>query len=193
MPILKRSWQPVAVGCLACLIGCGGGSSSSTGSTSTAASSAQALAYTAPTSTGYRLVRNASSTSTHLVLDLVGPSGTQIQGGLFTFSADSTKATWGNPGGSDTYVLEGSALSLGTGIKLLKSQMSGQTLTAAIYQKGSTAAATLGSAPVLSVALDLKSGASVGSLSLTCTYAQTLDASGTKNVTVVAAGTAVAQ
>jgi hypothetical protein len=38
------------------------------------------LSYTDPTSSGWRLVKDATSTDTRIVLDLVGPSGTQMRG-----------------------------------------------------------------------------------------------------------------
>jgi len=182
MQFPNRIWQPALMGCLAGLMACGGSNGSS---------AAKSISYSDPVSTGYRLVKDAASTDTNLVLDLVGPSGTQIQGGLFTLTTDTTKATWGKPGTSEAYVLEGGALNLGTGTKLLKSKVSGQTLTGALYQKGTTAAATLGSLPILTVALDLKTGASAGSLNLACTSAQILDAAGTTQTVTVDLGTAI--
>jgi len=181
-------------GVLIALVGCGGSTASQAGPSATSASaSASALAYTAPSSSGYQLVRDPSSTGTHLVLDLVGPQGAQIQGTVFTLSVDGTKASWGNAGGSDPYIKEGQVLSLGTGAKLLKSQLSGSTLQSAIFQKGSVAAATLGSQPILSVALDLKAGASTGAVSLSSTSAQILDATGTTQAITVAVGSLTAQ
>ena len=38
------------------------------------------LSYTDPTGSGWRLVKDASSTDTRIVLDLVGPAGTQTRG-----------------------------------------------------------------------------------------------------------------
>jgi len=178
--------QPVGIalsaGILVGLLACGG---KSTPSAPTAAVPAQQLSYTNPPAAGYRLVKDESSTASHLVLKLVGPSGAQIKGGVFTLNADTSKAVWGNPG-SATLVQEGGALALGAGTKLMKGKVSGQALEAAIFQKGTVAPATLGQLPILAVALDLKAGATKGQVTLTSPDAQILDAAGkTQTVTVV--------
>ena len=59
-------------------LACGGGSNSAP--PAAAPAPAQALTYRDPTSTGWRLVKDTSSTSTRLVLNLVGPSGLKTRG-----------------------------------------------------------------------------------------------------------------
>ena len=185
----------VLVGTLSLFLACGGASAPAGLATSTNAP-ATTLSYTAPATVGsaYRLVRSATSTGTHLVLDLVGPAGTQIKGVVLTLSADTAKATWNNPGGTtDPYIKEGQLLALGAGTKLIKSQLSGSGLQVALFQKGTAAAATLDYQPILSVALDLKAGTTPGPVSLSSATAQILDANGTTQAITVAMGTLTAQ
>jgi len=59
-------------------LACGGGSSSPAPTPAPAA--AAGLAYTDPTGSGWRLVKDTSSTTTKLVLNLVGPTGALTRG-----------------------------------------------------------------------------------------------------------------
>jgi hypothetical protein len=88
------------------LLACGGGHSDSP------AAAATSLQYTNPagTSGDWKLLRNAGSTSTHLVLDLVGPSdGTKYRGVGFTLQADPALVTFSrlkDADGQATYGLD---------------------------------------------------------------------------------------
>jgi hypothetical protein len=153
-----------------------------------APASATTVAYVDPPASGYRLVRDSASLGTHLVLDLMGPSGAQLRGVIFYLGLDTSKASWGYPGGTDPYLLNGGTFQLGTGIPLLRGQVSGPVLTAAIYQKGAAPAATAGSQPLATVALDVDAGAT-GTISLVAQNAKILDASGAAQGVTVAVGT----
>lgn len=136
---------------LAILAACGGGHDS------TPPIAATKLHYVNPPASGFRLeVEPATNDKPHLVLNLVGPSGTAASGVAFFLTCDATKASWGNPGGSDPFAKAGTAFTLGP-VPLFKSKqpLSTGDLQVGLFQTGA-AAATLGIAPIVSVALDLK-------------------------------------
>lgn len=136
---------------LLALAACSGGGGGGGGTPTPSKTIADTLAYTNPTGSGYLLVRNASSTSSHLILDLVGPASS-VSGVGFSLSADQTKVTWSNVG-SDK--VNGPLFSNA----LVKTKLSGDVLQAGVYQKGTGAAVSTSSTSVLAqVAVDLKSG-----------------------------------
>jgi len=174
---------------LALLSACGGGSTAPH-------APASSLSYQDPTATGYRLLRNAASTPTHLVLDLVGPSGATAKGVALFLEADPARATWVHPtGATGTVVAPGAVFPLGAAPQMLKDRVEGGVLQVGLFQKGG-AATVLGSAPILTLALDLKASASVGTVLLsvpTGKQPQVLNADGTLTSLTISLGTLSAQ
>ena len=126
------------------------------------------LSYTDPTSSGWRLIKDASSTPTRLVLDLVGPAGTQTRGvgfnlkrgmglafGTFdkgAYAADTgvfqlkgTNSNWESFAGTDADPV----LFVAAPLK------SGDVLSTGIFQKDRTNAPKDSAAPLVQVAVTL--------------------------------------
>ncbi|WP_306598851.1 hypothetical protein [Geothrix sp. 21YS21S-2] len=139
---------------LGVILACGGGGGGSSAPAPPAKTIADTLTYTNPASGAYMLVRNGSkSTPSHLVLDLLGPSG-EVSGVGFYLTADETKVTWTLVDPEDPERVKSGIFSN----TIVKSLVSGGTLQAGVYQKGTTpAASVLASTVLASVALDLKS------------------------------------
>jgi hypothetical protein len=187
---------PVLATCaLAVLLACGGGSS-----TPAPVPAAAGLAYVDPTSGTYRLVKDAASSGSHLVLDLQGPASGTAMGASITLSADTAKVAWVDiPAGGTTATLmkNGTQFDLGTGLPILKAKATGSVLQATVAQKNPTPAATL-NGTLLQVALDLKPGLGLTpgttiALSADGSKSQVLDGTGTLTPISITVGTLTAQ
>lgn len=145
-----RLWIPFLL--VLTMASCGGGSNAGG---SDPAPVATGLVYTDPSGSGWRFLRNASSTHTHLVLDLIPAAGSG-RGVALTLQADTTKVAWAkvSPGDSE-YIKPGGVYALGTGTVALVGTVKGTDLVAGIFQKGRGNAASYGASSVLSVSLDL--------------------------------------
>ncbi len=186
---------------LAALLACGGGGGGSTSTPVPApAPAAPSLAYTDPTTGTYKLVKDASSSGSHLVLDLLGPGSGTAMGVSLTLSADTAKLSWVDvPAGGTTTTLvkNGTQFNLGSGTPIQKAKVSGNVLQVTLAQKNPTPAATL-SGTLLQVALDLKPGLGLASgtalaLSADPIKCQVLDGTGTISPITVTVGTLTAQ
>ena len=82
---IRTSFLPALA--LSLLVACGGGQTAAPGPQSNLSTG---LTYQDPSGSGWTLVRNASSSDTHLVLDLVGPSGLKARGIGFNLLSDGT-------------------------------------------------------------------------------------------------------
>lgn len=81
---MRNLLLPISSLLLGLAMACGGGSG---GSNAVPAAPAKSLSYTDPAGSGWRLVKDASSTPTRLVLNLVGPSGLMTRGAGFNLVA----------------------------------------------------------------------------------------------------------
>ena len=198
---MKKLLALSAVLPLAGLVACGGGGG---GSSPAPAPTATSLAYTDPTTGTYLLKKDAASSGSHLVLDLVGPTSGTASGVTLTLNADTTKVTWTNVASTDpaNTLVQNVAFNLGTGTPILLARASGTTLMATVAQKGlGVTPASLNGGVLFKVALDLKPNLGLAqgtALSLTADGAKCLVLDGTKGSTpigpiTVSVGTLTAQ
>jgi hypothetical protein len=119
-------------------LACGGGSHSAP---ATATPAATGLAYTDPSGSGWRLQKDASSTSTRLVLNLVGPVGLKTRGVGFNLQAPATVKFGAFANGlaiNDAGVyqlLSAAQADPNEPVALVGGVKSGNLLTAGIFQK----------------------------------------------------------
>ena len=164
-----------ALALLGGLLACGGAYTPPPGPAATATpTAATSLTYTDPATTGWRLVKDVSSTPTHLVLNLVGPTGLKARGVGFNLSSDGTvkfhKFTDSDAMKTDNYLKD-------TGVFQLKFKSSrystdlswmlepvifaggtkngGKLLTVGIYQKDRAQSAQSVDTAVLQIGIDL--------------------------------------
>ena len=126
------------------------------------------LSYTDPTSTGWRLVKDASSTDTKIVLNLVGPSGLQTRGVGFNLKkgmglAFGTFASGGYAFDTGVFQLKGTntdfAPYAGTAadpVLFVSAPLkSGDVLSTGIFQKDRNVVPKDSAAPLVQVAVTL--------------------------------------
>jgi hypothetical protein len=126
------------------------------------------LSYTDPTSSGWRLVKDAASTPTRLVLDLVGPAGTQTRGVGFNLKrgmglAFTTFANGGYAADTGVFQLKGTNTNFesyaGTDadpVLFVSAPLkSGDVLSTGIFQKDRTNVPKDSAAPLVQVAVTL--------------------------------------
>lgn len=181
----------IALGCFALMLACGGSSHDSTPAIATG------LSYTNPTGSGWRLVKSATSTPAHLVLDLLPPAGGTGSGVALTLGSETAKAAWARPSSTDgELVRAGAVYDLGAGVPAVVGTAKGANLVTVVSQKGAAAPAAYdGTKAVLSVALDYKGAGVVAGtvIPLTVVKAQHLPAAGDPAAVSVLVGALTAQ
>ena len=195
IPVLRLVRVLGVASALVLLVACGGGKDSPPPT-----APATKLHYVNPPASGFRLeVDPVTNDSAHLVLNLLGSTGTTATGVAFFLTSDASTVAWGNPGGSDAYAKAGSAFTLGA-VPMFKSKLIQGTgdLQVGLFQTGAPAR-SLGNAPIVSLALDLKTGTGVLAgtrVGLTPTVGKTskyLDGQGTDQTMTIAVGVLTAQ
>ena len=147
---------------LALALACGGGSTSSAtpGTTTPTLTPAASLSYADPSGSGWRLVKDASSTPTRLVLNLVGPSGARARGVGFTLQAPDTVAFDVFPEGLPlhdlgVFELQSTTPNPTDPYALVGGVLPGNRLSVGVFQKDRALAAKDCGAPLLQIALTL--------------------------------------
>ena len=178
------------------LVACGGGGGGGTSSQPSQPAKAVGLVYTDPAGGDFRLVRDASSTSTKLILRLVGPAASAGRGVAFTFSVDPALVDLVKVADADAeYVQNGEAFVLGDAPRVLKGIKQNGTLHVTVSQKGPGAARGLDAA-LLRVAVQFKAAAGLGvgtAIPLSVTEGQYLPADGGPVAMAVSVGSLKAQ
>lgn len=167
MRIRSLSLLPALAFALGLSLACGGGSHSAPAPAPAPAQPAQGLVYTDPAGTGWRLVKDASTTTTKLVLNLVGPAGLKTRGVGFNLQAPAgvkfAAFSGGLPikdGGVYQLTMAGSTdpsepLALTGGVK------KGNLLSVGIYQKDRDQAAQDSGATLCQIALQFDAAAAL--------------------------------
>lgn len=141
------------------LMACGGGGGGGSTSQPPQPTKATGLVYTDPVSSDFRLMWDAASTGTKLILRLVGPTGTTGRGVAFTFMVDPALVDVVKVADADgEYVQNGDAFILGAVPRLLKGIKQNGTLRVTASQKGPGTARAL-DVTLVKLAVQFKSAA----------------------------------
>lgn len=149
---------------LAFLVACGGGSKPP----APPPAPATRIAYEPPASGAYQLVLNAErTTATHLVLDLLGPTGTAGRGVAFRLMVEPTQLAWSKVSSGDTEFAGAGAFAFWNGSVLTTKVTSGTLQVGTFCIDPLQPSVTFGPTTVLTtVALDLVPGVPTGTATL---------------------------
>lgn len=148
-------------------LGCGGGSHPAAPTPAPTPAPAQSLVYTDPTGTGWRLVKDSSSTATKIVLNLVGPSGLKTRGVGFNLKAPAGVKFMAFSNGlpiNDSGVYQLSALGStdpSEPLAITGGVKTGNILSVGIYQKDRDQPAQDSGSPLCQIALQFDASASL--------------------------------
>jgi len=166
-------------------LACGGGGGGSTAS----GPPATVLAYTSPAADAaqWQLVEDsAASTTTHLVLDLMAPSGAAGIGVTAVLTLNPAQARWSSASGA--YATQ--TLFQNPKVDLASVSSDQSQLRILLGQPAGTAAVTYGDTPVVQVAMDLAASATQSSaVTLTATQGGQLAGSPTPGAITIQVGT----
>ncbi len=200
MTSMKKLLTASSLLALAGLVACGGGGG---GSSPAPTPTATGLAYTDPTSGTFLLKKDAASSGSHLVLDLVGPATGTASGVTLTLNADTTKVAWTNVAATDpaNTLVQNGTFNLGSGTPILLARTYGTTtLMATVAQKGLAVTPATLNGVLLKVALDLKPNLGLAqgtTIQLSADSTKSLVLDGTKGTPIspitVSVGTLTAQ
>jgi hypothetical protein len=166
---MRKRLLPISSLLLGLAMACGGGSG---GSNAAPATPAKSLSYTDPAGTGWRLLKDASSTPTRVVLNLVGPSGLMTRGAGFNLAAPAGIRFGTFPSANPVPDLGAADFPIrDTGVYELKNTdttgdplepvllaggvKAGNLLTVGIFQKDRRASAKDSGVPLCQIALEL--------------------------------------
>ncbi len=160
-----RATRSVSLLLLALAASACGGSSTGTAPTPPVAPAATSLRYVDPPGAGWRLVADPSSTSTRIVLNLVGPSGQLTRGVGFNLKAPAGVRFEALEGGLPVRdlgvydVRAASNPSVDEPVAVAGGVKAGNVLTVGVYQKDRGHPAKDSGTPLLQIALALDAGA----------------------------------
>jgi len=167
-------------------LACGGGS----GGTPRSTTPATQLAYQQSPGAGsssWRLEQDpdpARSSATHVLLDLLAPTGTSGQGFTVVLTTDPGNALWSQVDGT-SYAVQG--LFAAPLVSIASVSGSGADLRI-VFGQAPGAPVAYGTGPVLQVALDLAPGATLGDVTLAASEAGNLGASSPPELVTVSIG-----
>ena len=183
-------------GALLSLAACGGGGGGGTSPQPSQPAKAAGLVYTDPAGSGFRLIRDAGSTNTKLILRLVGPAASTGRGVAFTFMVDPALADLVKVADADPeFVQNGEAFVLGDAPRFLKGIKQNGTLRVTVSQKGQGSARALDAA-LLKVAIQFKAAAGLSAgtaIPISVTEGEYLPATGGPVAMTVSTGSLKAQ